>query len=170
MTTVSENTVHPFEKAGLGKAPFHFVGLTENFIVHPDGSTQAAGCCDYCHTGIRNEYHIRSTDGNEFVVGCDCVEKLDRADNRLVADVVAAKNARERQIRRAKADAEQAERWERERPAREARFAEIEARQAKEKAEKEAWLAVAIPQSAWLAEALEANSSDFARSVAADLR
>jgi hypothetical protein len=69
-------STHKFEKAGLGLAPFRCVGVVEHFITYPGGRTQAAGTCDYCGTGIRFEYLIKSSDGNKFVVGSDCVEKV----------------------------------------------------------------------------------------------
>lgn len=67
--------MHVFERAGLGLAPFRCVGFGESYIVHPDGTTQASGCCAYCSTGIRYTCRIRSRDGREFVVGTDCVAK-----------------------------------------------------------------------------------------------
>lgn len=67
---------HAFEIAGLGLAPFKFVGASENFITYPDGTTKAAGTCDYCGTGIRLECRIVSSDRKESVVGCNCVEKV----------------------------------------------------------------------------------------------
>jgi hypothetical protein len=67
--------VHAFEAAGLGKAPFRFVGVSESSCTYPDGTTQATGTCDYCSNGIRYCCHIRSADGKEFVVGSDCVRK-----------------------------------------------------------------------------------------------
>lgn len=68
---------HAFELAGLGKAPFQFVGFSENVIKYPDGSTKAGGTCQYCFTGIRFECRIKSADGKTFVVGSDCVNKAD---------------------------------------------------------------------------------------------
>jgi len=78
MKTDEQNLVgkHAFEVAGLGLAPFRFVGLSENSIAHPDGSTQAGGTCDYCSTGIRHECHIVSSDGKRSKVGCNCIEKV----------------------------------------------------------------------------------------------
>lgn len=66
---------HAFEVAGLGVAPFRFVGFSESVINYPDGTQQASGCCDYCSTGIRYCCHIKSADGKTFVVGTNCVEK-----------------------------------------------------------------------------------------------
>lgn len=72
------NGIHPFEKAGLGIAPFRCTGVGENVFVLPDGSAKAGGSCHYCGTGIRWEFYIQGVDGREFKVGCDCVEKTYR--------------------------------------------------------------------------------------------
>lgn len=70
--------MHPFEKAGLGIAPFRCTGVGESVFVLPDGSSKAGGSCHYCGTGIRWEFYIQGDDGREFKVGCDCVEKTYR--------------------------------------------------------------------------------------------
>lgn len=67
---------HAFEVAGLGFAPFRFVGASENVITYPDGTQQAGGTCDYCGTGIRTECHCVSRDGQRFKVGCNCISKV----------------------------------------------------------------------------------------------
>src|SRR5262245_32855473 len=85
--TTAPDDRHPFERAGLGKAPFRFVTHRENWYSACQGHRQPGGTCDYCLNGIANEFVIRSVDGREFVVGSDCVMKLDRADNRLVTAV-----------------------------------------------------------------------------------
>ena len=68
---------HPFEKAGLGKAPFSCTGVSENVFALPDGTSKAGGCCDYCGTGIRWEFWIKGSiaGAKQFKVGCDCVAK-----------------------------------------------------------------------------------------------
>lgn len=78
---VNEVGVHVFQKAGLGLAPFRCVGVVSkvgpmvmgNVTVGSAG--QAMGTCDYCGTGIKDCYVIRSSDGKQFEVGCDCVAK-----------------------------------------------------------------------------------------------
>lgn len=67
---------HAFEVAGLGLAPFVFIGVSENVITYPDGSQQAGGTCDFCGNGIKTECHVRSADGKQFKVGCNCIEKV----------------------------------------------------------------------------------------------
>ena len=63
------STIHRFEAAGLGKAPFCFTGMGES----------AGSSCDYCGTGIRYQFWVRSADGKVFKVGCDCIHKTDDA-------------------------------------------------------------------------------------------
>lgn len=73
---IAEVGKHAFEVAGLGAAPFRFVGMSENAITHPDGTTQAGGCCAYCYTGIRFECRVVSADNKSFVVGSNCIAKV----------------------------------------------------------------------------------------------
>lgn len=105
-----EQTIHPFEAAGLGKAPFNMVGFSEKvYSACPGAPEQAAGSCDYCGTGIKYQCHIRSSDGRDFVVGTDCVMKLDRADNRLISQankqIALAKQAKKNAERQARMEA-----------------------------------------------------------------
>ena len=80
--------MHPFEKSGLGKAPFRLVGHGTRIgpirIPNPDGTTteigspgQPMGSCKHCGMGIADCYVIRSSDGKEFEVGSSCVLKTD---------------------------------------------------------------------------------------------
>jgi hypothetical protein len=98
--TMTTTEAHPFEAAGLGKAPFRLVGVTENVYRHPGGTCQPGGTCDYCSTGILYEFRIRSADGRTFVVGSDCVLKIDRRDNRQLADAVKVEVARRQKAAR----------------------------------------------------------------------
>lgn len=78
---------HPFEKRGLGLAPFTLAGMAEQRLEH---TGQPAGTCDYCGTGIAYCFLIRSADGKKFVVGSDCVIKTYRdfdIKDRLLSDV-----------------------------------------------------------------------------------
>jgi hypothetical protein len=81
---MATTTLHPFESAGLGLAPFVCVGISEEWFKLADGTAKPAGSCDYCATAIAYKCHILSSDGKRFHVGCDCVRKLDRDDNRLL--------------------------------------------------------------------------------------
>lgn len=101
---------HPFEKAGLGKAPFRCVGVSEMAFTLPDGNTRAGGACQYCGTGIRWAFHIKSSDGAHFHVGCDCVEKTGIVED---FDTVRKANVKARReagamVRRAERDAKRA--------------------------------------------------------------
>lgn len=98
--------LHPFERAGLGKAPFSCVGVRENWFEMPGFGRKPGGSCNYCGTGILNEYVIKSADGGEFVVGCDCVEKT----GALVSGFREARIARIRERRALKVSERQAER------------------------------------------------------------
>jgi len=98
MTTEKE---HVFETAGLGKAPFTFVGMyvsrgpirTElNGVVCEVGyAGQPMGTCEYCGNGIANCFQIKSADGKSFIVGSECVMKT--GDNGLRAKVNEVKTA-----------------------------------------------------------------------------
>lgn len=80
-------TQHVFELAHLGKAPFVLTGVREN-VFKCGNMIKAGGTCDYCSNGIRWEFLVRSADGKNFKVGCDCALKLDRNNNReFVASV-----------------------------------------------------------------------------------
>src|SRR5690348_11206782 len=92
-TIASENTseigstVHCFERAGLGAAPFECVGMNENtYQACPGAPVQPGGMCDYCGSSIRFEFLIRSRDGKLFKVGSDCVHKTSDAGLRRVVD------------------------------------------------------------------------------------
>lgn len=94
---------HAFEVAGLGKAPFRFVGMQENAQRLPDGTTRAAGCCQYCYTGIRYECVVQSADGKRFVVGSDCIRKVDEAGLYKAYKQSREFRDHQRQLRQAKA-------------------------------------------------------------------
>ena len=69
-------SIHPFEKAKLGTAPFRCIGTRQNWFVMADGTRNPGGHCHFCFTGILDEFVIKSSDGKTFVVGCDCVERV----------------------------------------------------------------------------------------------
>lgn len=92
--------IHKFENAGLGKAPYRFVGCNQKWFKMPDGTAKPGSSCDYCGTGILNEFWFVSTDGNRFKVGCDCFYKAS-AKTKIYSEVERA----ERELKRnAKAD------------------------------------------------------------------
>lgn len=98
---------HPFERAGLGRAPFTFDG-TEHVVFQaipgdPSCPLQVGGSCDYCGTGISDFYWVKSADGRRFKVGCDCAAKIAKTyGDRVLGDIKRAANAikRERKAER----------------------------------------------------------------------
>ena len=115
MTTDQTTTkIHPWEKAGLGLAPFRFIGFFMDYGPHrmivrgvngepveiEVGSPgQPMSSCDYCGQGIGDVYRVRSSDGREFKVGCDCIAKVDA--DKTVANYTAV----EKVAKKAKNDA-----------------------------------------------------------------
>lgn len=109
MTTETLKTVetHPFEAAGLGQAPFRYIGMVAQDIEYGQRrlnsrddavsfTTKPGGSCDACGQYIVDMYRIRSADGRVSVVGCDCIKKVGykvealpkfKADQRKVAKV-----------------------------------------------------------------------------------
>lgn len=78
--------IHKFEIRGLGKAPFRFVGQTESkFVPAPGVPARPGASCDYCGTAIMECFWIRSSDGKESKVGCDCIRKYGDAGLKKVA-------------------------------------------------------------------------------------
>jgi len=80
-------TIHPWERAGLGLAPFRWLGCRELRgpirMAQPDGTVlevgapgQPMGSCAYCLQGIAECHSIKSADGKVFIVGCDCVKRV----------------------------------------------------------------------------------------------
>lgn len=73
---IAEVGMHVFERAGLGVAPYSFVGCYEKvFQACPDAPRQPGASCDYCGTGIMLVFEVRSSDGKVFKVGCNCINK-----------------------------------------------------------------------------------------------
>lgn len=88
--------IHKFELAGLGKAPFRFVGQTESkFVAAPGVPARPGSTCDYCGTPIMECYWIRSADGKESKVGCDCILKYGDSGLKKVAQGKRAEKRRE---------------------------------------------------------------------------
>lgn len=73
---------HPFQRAGLGLAPFKCMGVEEKtYQACPGAPVQPGGSCDYCGTGIRYMVHVLSADNNRFKIGMDCAQKLYKESN-----------------------------------------------------------------------------------------
>jgi len=104
----AERPVHPFERAGLGKAPFRYAGMECQDLCYGEAilnraeyertgirlTTKPGGTCAYCGTYIIAMFNIASADGKRFHVGSDCVAKIATDDAALAAKVeTAAKKA-----------------------------------------------------------------------------
>lgn len=95
---MTEKRIHPFEEAGLGKAPFHFDGVTENVYTTGNGAhSQPGGCCKYCFHGIRYEFWVVSADGERFPVGCDCIRKISSKGSKMLSEAEKAQKELKRQ-------------------------------------------------------------------------
>lgn len=92
--------MHPFEKAGLGKAPFKFLSMEDKGPTHDNGMRYAGqtkdgfdmyvgagGSCAYCGTYICLHFNVESADGKKFHVGSDCIEKINQEDPMLAKQV-----------------------------------------------------------------------------------
>ena len=90
------NSIHDFEKVGLGKAPFRYIGAEERrspikTVVNGVETTvgapgQAMGSCDFCGQGIAICCRIDSADGKRFTVGIDCVRRTGDAGLKAASD------------------------------------------------------------------------------------
>lgn len=92
--------VHKFELAGLGTAPYAYLGIRENMFKAGD-VIKPGGSCDYCGAGIRYEYWLRGADGRTFKVGSDCVLKT-CSDRALIVAVKTEEQKRQAEKREAK--------------------------------------------------------------------
>lgn len=89
--TTDSNITHVFEIAGLGAAPFTFLGIedsaakvnTDDGMVRTTGAdgfdyyTKPGGSCDFCGTYIVIFCWIRDAKGKRFKVGTSCASKTD---------------------------------------------------------------------------------------------
>lgn len=111
-----DEKIHKFEAAGLGKAPFVFLGYYEDrggrkmetatgLTVTVGSPGQPMGTCEYCGTGIAICCRIQSADGNVFIVGSDCVLKVGDAGLKVKVDKMKA------EINRIKQDETISDNW-----------------------------------------------------------
>src|ERR1019366_8550255 len=96
------DTVHLFETAGLGKAPYKYLGceVLRGPLTLPDGTQvgsfgQPMGSCCYCSTGIAYLFWLESTDGRKFFVGSDCIYKSGDAGLKHIIDPIVAQHNKE---------------------------------------------------------------------------
>lgn len=98
--TKSAQTIHAFELAGLGAAPYTYSHNTTSFAPSlnptPGGFNQTpCGTCDFCGTCIGYECNFVSADGNKFIVGEVCIFKA--GDRGLIKKVKAEAAKRRRE-------------------------------------------------------------------------
>ena len=113
-------TIHEFELAGLGQAPFRHVGFYEIpssslAEANPDAYNARlreiprgyhVGTCSYCGHPLVNNYLVESFDGRKFAVGSECILKV--GDAGLKKAVNLRRNWLARERRRKVREAEQA--------------------------------------------------------------
>ena len=94
--------MHVFEKAGLGRAPFKFVGAQKvTYQACPGAPIQPGGSCDFCGTGISWWCWVKDADGKRFKVGCECVERTtgSRSIAKEAKSAISREKAKERDRR-----------------------------------------------------------------------
>lgn len=78
---------HPWERAGLGQAPYKFIGASREVYQavpgDPNCPVQPAGSCDFCGQAIWDQCHFESADGKRFKVGCDCAGRANEGGKKL---------------------------------------------------------------------------------------
>ena len=84
--------IHIFERAGLGKAPYRYLGCEK----------QHTGC-QYCGTAIAFKFWLQAADGKRFFVGSDCILKSGDAGLRNVIEPELRKHRKEMADERNKA-------------------------------------------------------------------
>jgi len=94
--------VHVFERAGLGKAPYKYLGCEQRiFQACPGAPIQPGASCQFCGHDIREVHMLLSSDGKRFHVGCDCIYKA--GDRGLKSEVDRVKSRQRAEKRNAKA-------------------------------------------------------------------
>jgi len=101
-TRDTANSTHPFERAGLGLAPFVYTGMTyETYQACHGAPVQPGTSCDYCGQGIMYVCHIVAADGRKFKVGSDCVAKT-HMEARILTKVERDRKAAEKTAKTAR--------------------------------------------------------------------
>jgi hypothetical protein len=100
--------IHPWEKAGLGVAPFQYVGCAQTVrqVGIMTSFAQPTGSCAYCGAALSFSCYIQDATGAEFTVGDTCVTKLDAMELDAATRKVATKA--ERALKLAKKSARKA--------------------------------------------------------------
>lgn len=118
---MTDKAQHVFEKAGLGKAPYRYLGITTtsdraalNAEAKANGemyTTNYCTCCDYCYTAINDAYRLESADGKRFKVGCECIKKAGDKGLEKQIDKDRKRVAREKRHAREAKQLAEAEAW-----------------------------------------------------------
>lgn len=91
--------VHPWERAGLGVAPYKLVGTANvSFRACMGAPVQPGGTCDFCGQGLRLVFSIRASCGSTFRVGCDCVRRVCSPAEGVLTQVEASERKHKRKI------------------------------------------------------------------------
>lgn len=93
-------TVHIFEHAGLGQAPYRYMGIEKQYTF-----------CEYCGTPILFKFWLLSKDGKRFFVGSDCIYKSGDAGLARLIDADVKKHQKELRDERNNALLEQFKRY-----------------------------------------------------------
>lgn len=106
------DATHTFEKAGLGIAPFKFVGMGQQDVSYGEAvnfrdaktgleiRSKRGGTCAFCGSAIVHLYEVEDSNGKRFHVGSECVKKT--ADKSLMAALDKAIKAAQKAKRAAK--------------------------------------------------------------------
>lgn len=130
---MANETLHPFELSGMGRAPFKCVGVysfpSPSLAEQNPAAYQAAiqamprgyrcGTCHHCGMALMNNYLIESADGVKSSVGCECVYKTNDPRSAVVTEVKREQLRMERQKRAEKRAAQRkaaALKWEQDHP------------------------------------------------------
>jgi hypothetical protein len=85
--TTPATVAHVFETAGLGQAPYKFLGIRKvTFQACYGAPVQPGACCMFCSTGIVYQFWLRSADNKTFFVGSDCIYKSGDAGLKSIID------------------------------------------------------------------------------------
>lgn len=96
------DVVHKFELAGLGKAPYRFLGVSEHLFQACAGEPVRAGAsCDFCGASIKHAANFESADGKHFKVGCDCAYSAE-SNKAVVRQIEGWQRKHEREVREAR--------------------------------------------------------------------
>lgn len=86
---MTQQMIHIFEAANLGKGPFRLSHVTSE-----------GGHCEFCGTPIVWRFYISGADERVFFVGSDCVMKTDDAGLKRIVEIEVRKRLTEQRHKR----------------------------------------------------------------------